>query len=347
MDEPAVERHRRAGRRAAACPILIHAGRGIPALGRLTVELAEAHPGATLILAHAAISDLAWLWRVLPDHPNVLIDTAWWHPSDLLAMFALAPPANLVWASDSPYGRPLISAAIALRCARAGGARPDAAARHRRRDDRARARPARRRRTSARRRDRRAEPLDLLLERVVAHLGGAFNRLVGGRRPGRAARARPAGLRGRRRRPAAPSCSPAVLGLMDAYEAGTDERVPGRPFPPSVRYLIAAITVARTPDVPGCPSRRRAGAHARRGGGVGLAAADPAHHGAGALARGALRRRRASRCRRSRGTRRRRRPPRAAAPRRRAPCPDRAVSCGRSRPSGTRLVCRESRGRVE
>ena len=66
MDEPVVgelvalahERH---------MPMLIHAGRGIPALGQNTVRLAERYPDATLILAHAAISDLAWLWQVLPD----------------------------------------------------------------------------------------------------------------------------------------------------------------------------------------------------------------------------------------------------------------------------------------
>src|SRR4051795_12567484 len=34
-------------------PILIHAGRGIPALGRDTVELAAEFPHARLILAHA------------------------------------------------------------------------------------------------------------------------------------------------------------------------------------------------------------------------------------------------------------------------------------------------------
>ena len=83
-------------------PVLIHAGRGIPALGRDTVRLSGEFTGARLILAHAAISDLAWLWRVLPEHPNLLIDTAWWDPADLIALFTLAPPANLLWASDSP-----------------------------------------------------------------------------------------------------------------------------------------------------------------------------------------------------------------------------------------------------
>src|SRR5918998_1077909 len=120
MDEPVVaELIALAHERRA--PVLIHAGRGIPALGQNTVRLAERYPGAHLILAHAAISDLAWLWRVLPDHPNVLIDTSWWNPVDLVALFALAPPASVVWASDSPYGRPLFSAVLALRCALQAG----------------------------------------------------------------------------------------------------------------------------------------------------------------------------------------------------------------------------------
>src|SRR5829696_5268006 len=123
MEEPVVaELVALAGERRV--PVLIHAGRGIPALGELTVRLAERNPGATLILAHAAISDLAWLWRVLPEHPNVLVDTAWWNPVDLVALFALAPPANIVWASDSPYGRPVASAVMALRCALQAGLTP-------------------------------------------------------------------------------------------------------------------------------------------------------------------------------------------------------------------------------
>ena len=85
--------------------VLIHAGRGIPALGEDTVRLSGEFPEARIILAHCAISDLSWLWRELPDHPNLFIDTAWWAPADVLATFALCPPSNIVWASDSPYGR--------------------------------------------------------------------------------------------------------------------------------------------------------------------------------------------------------------------------------------------------
>src|SRR5262245_38970761 len=102
-------------------PVLIHAGRGIPALGRDTVQLSGEFPDARLILAHAAISDLAWLWRVLPDHPNLLIDTAWWDPADMMALFTLVPPGNILWASDSPYGLPLTSAVMHLRLALQAG----------------------------------------------------------------------------------------------------------------------------------------------------------------------------------------------------------------------------------
>ena len=75
------------------------------------------------------------------------------------------------------------------------------------------------------------EPLDLLLERVVAHLGGAFNRLAAGADPVEplvlARLACAVGADG----PAAPLFA-RLLGLMDAYEAGAAERVPGRPFRP-------------------------------------------------------------------------------------------------------------------
>ena len=98
-------------------PVLIHAGRGIPALGRDTLRLAEDFPDARLILAHAAISDLAWMWRVLPEHPNVFIDTSWWNAADLIALFSLVPPGQILFASDSPYGSVVQGAICTLRCA--------------------------------------------------------------------------------------------------------------------------------------------------------------------------------------------------------------------------------------
>ena len=98
-------------------PVLIHAGRGIPALGLHAVELAGEFPNARLILAHAGISDLSWIWRVAPDLPNLLFDTAWWMPADLQTLFSLVPPGQIVLASDSPYGNTAISPAFILRTA--------------------------------------------------------------------------------------------------------------------------------------------------------------------------------------------------------------------------------------
>jgi uncharacterized protein len=98
-------------------PVLIHAGRGIPALGLHAVQLAEEFPDARLILAHAGICDLSWIWRVAPDYPNLLFDTAWWMPADLQTLFSLVPPGQIVFASDAPYGSTAFSAAFQLRTA--------------------------------------------------------------------------------------------------------------------------------------------------------------------------------------------------------------------------------------
>jgi hypothetical protein len=106
-------------------PILIHAGRGIPALGRHAVQLAGAFPRARFILAHAAVCDLAWLWRVASDHPNLLFDTSWWMPADLQTLFSLVAPGQILFASDAPYGHPLASAIFQLRNALQVGLSPE------------------------------------------------------------------------------------------------------------------------------------------------------------------------------------------------------------------------------
>jgi predicted TIM-barrel fold metal-dependent hydrolase len=105
-------------------PVLIHAGRGIPALGLDAVELAGQFPNARLILAHAGVSDLSWIWRVAPDHPNLLFDTAWWMPADFEALFSLVPPGQIVFASDAPYGATAVSVAVQLRVALQAGLSP-------------------------------------------------------------------------------------------------------------------------------------------------------------------------------------------------------------------------------
>src|SRR5690349_17828658 len=228
-------------------PVLIHAGRGIPALGRDTVRLSGEFPDARLILAHAAISDLAWLWRVLPDHPNLLIDTAWWDPADMMALFTLVRPANILWASDSPYGLPLPSAVMHLRLAVQAGLGADAirsiAGRQMQRvldgEDLIDAGSA----------PRAARPIDPLLERVVSHAAQAIARSF--------ARADPSepvaltklacgvGEDGDRA-----GVFAAVMGLLEAYEENLTTLEPGQRISPATRLLVAAMTVARTPDVP-------------------------------------------------------------------------------------------------
>ena len=116
LDHPAV-RSLAALAHERELPILIHAGRGIPALGVHVVQLAGEFPGARFILAHAGVCDLSWIWRAAADHPNLLFDTAWWMPADMQTLFALVPPGQILFASDAPYGHTVMSAVTQIRSA--------------------------------------------------------------------------------------------------------------------------------------------------------------------------------------------------------------------------------------
>ena len=87
-------------------PIIVHAGRGILSLGRDALKLARAHPRVPLILAHAAIGDLAWIWREAAGQRNPFFDTASWNTADQLALFALIPPGQILFASTPRTGEP-------------------------------------------------------------------------------------------------------------------------------------------------------------------------------------------------------------------------------------------------
>jgi len=112
----------------ARAPVLIHAGVGVGSFGETLVDLAGRHRECPIILAHAGVSDLAWLWRVVPEHPNLFFDTAWLVPADLLALFALVPPGRILYGSDAPYMDVELLLAITLRCARFSGLSDDAIA---------------------------------------------------------------------------------------------------------------------------------------------------------------------------------------------------------------------------
>jgi len=79
----------------------------------------------TLIVAHAGIVDLAALARYFSGRPNVFFDTSVWSPLDLLDLFRLVSPEQVLYASDYPYGRQPNSLLMLLRTARASGLRDD------------------------------------------------------------------------------------------------------------------------------------------------------------------------------------------------------------------------------
>jgi predicted TIM-barrel fold metal-dependent hydrolase len=102
-------------------PILIHAGRGLPPIADGLHALMEANPGATLILAHGGIADLANLARYFAGHPRTFFDTSVWSPVDLLDFYRRIPPEQVLYASDFPYGQQPGSLLIAIRTAQLAG----------------------------------------------------------------------------------------------------------------------------------------------------------------------------------------------------------------------------------
>jgi hypothetical protein len=267
MDEPAV-RDLVALAHERRAIVLMHAGRGIPALGENTIRYSAAFPDARLILAHCAISDLAWLTPELPAHPNVYIDTSWWHPADLLTIFCLAPPGQVLWASDSPYGRPLVSAINVLRCAHEARLTREQIAsvfggqtqRLADGQDPADLGPA----------PGPPEPLHLLLERVIAHITTAMGRAFAGADPAESlGLARLAAGVGERHPQA--DLFAAILWLLDLFEEHLAPPPPGRAFPLAGYFIVSALVLARTPGavlpphIAGDASRE----HARRGSATG------------------------------------------------------------------------------
>jgi predicted TIM-barrel fold metal-dependent hydrolase len=243
MSEAAVEDLTRLAQERGV-PILIHAGRGIPALGRDTLELAQRYPGAKFILAHAAVSDLAWLWRLMPENSNLFIDTSWWNPADFVALFSLVPPGQLLWASDNPYGYPLHAAAFQLRYALLVGLRGDQI------------------RSIAGEQITRIlageEPAyygpapgppaaqDPGMERVVSHLTTAIGRAMAEGDPSEsiALGSLAVDLEG----PEAET-GRAILHLLELAEQHQGPPPPGRRFPRSAQFVMSALAVARTPGI--------------------------------------------------------------------------------------------------
>jgi len=230
-------------------PVLIHAGRGIPALGRDAVALARRYPEARIILAHGAICDLNWLWREIPRHPNLFIDTSWWNPIDQAALMSLIPPGHLLYATDLPYFTPYLIATMVTRYAYQVGL-----------DDRQVAGILG---GQAERVLAGDEPLDLgpapgqaaldydvRLERVSMMLVLALGRMLMGRTGWEPlSLARLACDLGDPDAPESDVCRN-VLSLLQRQEqiAKLDRNV-SAPFGPGIRLVMLAACIARTPDV--------------------------------------------------------------------------------------------------
>lgn len=232
-------------------PVLVHAGRGIPALGRHAVEICSRHPELRLILAHAGICDLAWIWRATAEVPNLFFDTAWWSASDLLALYALVPPRQIVFASDAPYSSPTFAAVTNLRCALQAGLSPEALrlvfggqiARLVAGEEAADAGPA----PGSDALDR-----DPLLDRVHTFLVAALGQMFTGGDPSEQLALAALACDVGDGTPQAPTCAAVLhlLGLRTQQVAqGIDDGRPER-FAPGLPLIVLAACVARTPDVP-------------------------------------------------------------------------------------------------
>jgi predicted TIM-barrel fold metal-dependent hydrolase len=99
-------------------PILIHGGRGLPPIADDLARMVDRNPDAQLIVAHAGIADLAALAERLGGKAGVFFDTSVWSPLDLLGLYRLVGPEQVVYASDYPYGQQPASLLISLRTAR-------------------------------------------------------------------------------------------------------------------------------------------------------------------------------------------------------------------------------------
>jgi len=230
-------------------PVLVHAGRGIPALGRHALDACARHPGMRLIMAHAGISDLSWIWREAPDHPNLFFDTSWWSPADVQALFALVPPGQILMASDAPYGSPTWAAVMAARNALQLGLDTE----------QVRAVLG----GQALRLVGGEDPLDLgpapgadglardpLLDRVYSFLMSALGQMFQGIEPTEVLALVRLACDVGHEAPQEPICR-WVLDLLEERERYSPEG-DGRPtrLAPGLHFLVGALGIVRTPDVP-------------------------------------------------------------------------------------------------
>jgi hypothetical protein len=201
-----------------------------------------------LILAHAGISDLAWLWRVAPEHPNLFFDTSWWSPADVQALFALVAPGQILMASDAPYSSPTWATVMSARNALQVGLSAEqvhavvggTAARLLEREDLVDLGPPP---------GANGIPRDPLLDRVHSNLMAAIGQAIHGIEPAEMLTLVRLACDVGDDAPQAPICR-WVLQLLDERESYSPEG-DGRPphFAPGIHFMIGAVGIVRTPDV--------------------------------------------------------------------------------------------------
>ncbi|MGZ8717448.1 MAG: amidohydrolase family protein, partial [Gaiellaceae bacterium] len=101
-------------------PILIHGGRGLPPIADSLARLMDRYE-PQLIVAHAGIADLAALAHHFSGRAGVFFDTSVWSPLDLLDLYRLVSPEQVLYASDYPYGQQPASLLATVRTARMAG----------------------------------------------------------------------------------------------------------------------------------------------------------------------------------------------------------------------------------
>ncbi|WP_053731432.1 amidohydrolase family protein [Nocardia sp. NRRL S-836] len=223
-------------------PVVVHAGPEIEPFGATLLAVLRRFPGARFVLAHAGLTDLAWL----SGHPvdNLYFDTSWWSPTDLVIALATMPPGRVLFGSDVPYSTVLWGAHAAARCARYVGLDPVQVAgvlggnalRLVERLEPADLGPA----------PGRVPVLDPLLERAYVYLAAGVEATKRGESPGQTldlAR-HSCGVR-----PDHPDRAvfDSVRELLDRYEKHAPHLTTGNEYAPGWDLIAAAALVARTP----------------------------------------------------------------------------------------------------
>lgn len=233
---------------AQRLPIIVHAGPEVDGVGETALSLCRRFPGAQLILAHDALTDLGWIWQHVEEHPNLFFDTSWWGPVHTLALMALVPPGRILSASDLPYCSPLSGAVTTLRCGLQAGLTPEqlravTGDQFRRLLD---GEPAADLGPAP---GPREQPLDPHLERLHVTLLTGLEALQRGSDIGNALPVTRHALKLPADYPFA-HVTASVSRLLDLYEAHAGELPQDNQFAPGWDLIAAAALVARTPDAP-------------------------------------------------------------------------------------------------